>query len=187
MPSDSADHGPRTTDKTIRHLTGLRAAATVLAGVFLIAWGARLLAHAAPRPDGWVFLGLAGLACIAAGLLLATLPFRLATILGRDGISLGWALGRHTIAWPSIRRVVVGPLGTGGERDPIAVTLLLSDGTEVLFCLLGKCLLRDHPAAAELLHAAEARGIPVDDATATREERKAGARKWREARLRGWR
>jgi hypothetical protein len=171
----------------IRHLTGLRAAATVLAGLSLLAVGALLLARSASRPDGWAFLALSGLSCLVIGLLLPSLPFRLTTRITDDGISVGWALGRRHLPWAEVRRIVVGPLGSGGERDPIAVTLLLRDGTEVLFGLLGKHLLRDHAPAQALIRAAEARGIPVDDATATPEERKERGRKWREARIKGWR
>jgi hypothetical protein len=156
----------------IRHLTGLRAAATVLAGLSLIAGGAWLLSNAASLREGWAFLGLAGLSCVLAGLLFTTLPICLTTRMADEGVSLGWALGRRRISWAEVRRIVIGPLGSGGERDPIAVTLLLSDGVEVLFCLLGKSLLRDHVAAQTLLRAAESRGVPVEDATATPEERK---------------
>ena len=180
------DQGPGTRDE-IRHLTGVRAAGTILCGLTSGLAGALLAANAAARPEGWGFLALAGTVCLAAAALLLTLPRRLTTRLDDAGVSLGWALGRRQFPWNVVRRVVIGPLGSGGERDPIAVTLLLTDGTEALFSLLGKRLLRDHPAAQRLLEAAAARGVPVDDTTATPEERKERAKKWREARLKGWR
>ncbi|MEW6488504.1 MAG: hypothetical protein AB1578_11410 [Thermodesulfobacteriota bacterium] len=172
---------------TVRHLRGGRAAATAGAGLALLAAGLRLLSSALAGGDGWPFLALGGTALTAAGLGIATLPRRLTTILGPEGVSLGWALGRRRIPWARVRRVVIGPLGSGGgERDPAAVTLLLDTGEEVLYSIPG-ARGSTEAATAALLAAAEAAGVRIDDTLAPREERKERAKRWREARIKGWR
>jgi len=172
---------------TVRHLRGGRAAATAAAGLALLAAGMRLLSSALAGNEGWPFLALAGIALAAAGLGIATLPWRLTTVLGPEGLSLGWALGRRRLPWARVRRVVIGPLGSGGgERDPAAVTLLLDTGEEVLYAVPGARGSTEEATAA-LLAAARAAGVRVDDTLAPREERKERAKRWREARIKGWR
>lgn len=172
---------------TVRHLRGGRGAATSAAGLALLAAGIGLMSSALAGSDGWPFLALAGIALTAAGLGIATLPWRLTTVLGSEGVSLGWALGRRSIPWARVRRVVIGPLGSGGgERDPAAVTLLLDTGEEVLYSVPGARGSTEEATTA-LLTAAEAAGVRVDDTLAPREERKERAKRWREARIKGWR
>lgn len=172
---------------TVRHLRGGRAVATAAAGLALGAAGLWVLAPALAGAEGWPFLALAGTALTAAGLGIATLPWRLTTVLGPEGVSLGWALGRRRLPWTRIRRVVIGPLGSGGgERDPAAVTLLLHTGEEVLYSVPGARGSTEEATAA-LLAAAEAAGVRVDDTLAPREERKERAKRWREARIKGLR
>jgi hypothetical protein len=176
---------PRRT--VVRHLNGAGALATVMAGLLAGLGATRLLAEALAGEEGWFFLALAGAAVAALGVLLVLLPWRLTTILSPEGVSLAWALGRRSVPWAEIRRIIVGPLGSGGERDPLGVTLLLRDGEEVLYSLLGRRSAKEHPAAAPLLEAARELGIPVEDVTAPPEERAARAKAWRLARIKGWR
>lgn len=172
---------------TIRHLTGRGAAATVAVGLASAAGGVALLAEAARGAQGWGFLLLAGVAGLAAGAVVGALPWRLTTALDDEGLALGWALGRIRIPWEAVRRVVIGPLGSGGERDPVTVTLFLRSGADVLFATLGRKRPEDHPACAPLLKEARRRGIAVDDTLAPPEERKRREQAWRKARLKGWR
>ncbi|MDW7710878.1 MAG: hypothetical protein SCH98_10415 [Deferrisomatales bacterium] len=173
---------------TVRHLRGLRAAATAAAGLSLAMGGLRLLASALTGADGWPFLGLSGTALTIAGAGIATLPLRLTTVLGTEGVSLGWALGRRRIPWAAVRRVVIGPLGSGGgERDPAAVTLLLESGEEVLYGFPGRGGAEKDEATAALLEAASDAAVRIDNVLAPEEERKSRARRWREARIKGWR
>ena len=123
----------------------------------------------------------------AAGLFLLALPRRLRTRLDERGIELRWAFGRRAVAWPDVKRLVIGPLGSGGERDPLGVTLILRTGEEILFTPLGRTPADRHPAAGPLLEAAQRAGVPVEDVTAPPEERSRRAREWREARMKGWR
>lgn len=178
---------PRTPRLVFRHLTGARAAATAAAGLGLGLGGAALAARALRGAEGWPFEALAGAALLAAAAVVGTLPRRLATRVGAEGVSVGWALGRRHIPWSGVRRAVVGTLGSGGERDPACVSLLLREGTEVLFAVLGRRRPDDDPACRALREACLARGIPWDDAAAPLEERRERERAWRAARLKGWR
>ncbi|MBI5442013.1 MAG: hypothetical protein HY900_12475 [Deltaproteobacteria bacterium] len=178
---------PLNVPASFRHLTGLRAAATVGVGLALGAWGAALAARAAHRPEGWGFLALAATACLLACPLLATLPWRLTTQLDDTGIRLGWALGRRLVPWPRVRRVVAGTLGSGGERDPATVNLLLRDGSEILYAVLGRQRPEDVDAVRSLREVCRQRGIRWDDSAAPLDERREREQTWRQARLKGWR
>lgn len=184
-PSDRPD--PDSAPASFRHLTGWRAAASAFAGVGLGVGGLTLLAAAARGEPGWVFLALAGAAGAGVGALVATLPLRLTTVLSADGLTLGWLFGRSRVSWQTVRRAVVGPMGSGGERDPTTLSLLLEDRSEVLVAVLGRRAPGDDPAARAVLEACRARGIPVDEVLAPVAERVERERKWRAARLRGWR
>lgn len=173
---------------TVRHLKGFRAAATAGAGLGLTAAGGWLLADSGAGADGWPFLALAGAALTVAGLGIATLPLRLTTVLAPEGVSLGWALGRRRIPWAAVHRVVIGPLGSGGgDRDPSAVTLLLDSGEEVLYGFPGKGDVEKDEGTSALLAAARAAGVRIDNVLASEGERRTRARRWREARIKGWR
>lgn len=190
-PSDRSNPSGRpdrdSAPASFRHLTGLKAAASVAAGVGLGAGGASLLIAAARAEAGWGFLALAGAACAGACLLVVTLPLRLTTTLSDEGLSLGWLLGRSRIPWQAVRRAVVGPLGSGGERDPTVLTLLLADRSEVLVSVLGGRPAEEVPEAQAVIEACRGRGIPVDQVLAPVGERVERERRWRAARLRGWR
>ncbi|MBI5439762.1 MAG: hypothetical protein HY900_00970 [Deltaproteobacteria bacterium] len=171
----------------VRHLTGRAALGTRIAGLGLLAGGVLLVVRALGGGQGWIFLGLAALVCTSAGTLLALLPSRLTTVIDERGLSLAWALGRRRIEWEAVERILIAPLGSGGERDPMGVTLLLKSGQEVLYSLLGKFSAEGHPAAGPLLEAARRAGVPVEDVSAPPAERSARAEAWRKARLKGWR
>ncbi len=172
---------------TVRHLTGWRAAATAAAGVLLVWLGARAGLHAAGAQEGRVFWWLAAAAGVGAGILVGTLPWRLVSCFDPTGLRVGWAWGTVHIPWEAVRRVVIGSLGSGGERDPFTVSLLLEDGREVLYAVLGRRRAADDPATRALVGEARARGIPVEDTQATPEEIRERMRQWREARIKGWR
>ncbi len=172
---------------TVRHLTGWRAAATAAAGVLLAWLGVRAGLHAAGAQEGRVFWWLAAGAGTGLGILVGTLPWRLVSGFDADGLRVGWAWGTLRIPWGAVRRIVIGSLGSGGERDPFTVSLLLEDGREVLYAVLGRRRPRDDPATRALMEEAEARGIPVEDTLATPEEIKERMKQWREARIKGWR
>ena len=161
--------------------------ATAAAGVLLAWLGMRAGLHAAGAQEGRVFWWLAAAVGVAAGVLVATLPWRLVSRFDAHGVSVGWAGGTVRVPWAAVRRVVIGSLGSGGERDPFTVTLLLEDGREVLYAVLGRRRPGDDPATQALMQEAEARGIPVEDTLATPEEIKERMRRWREARIKGWR
>lgn len=187
MRVNTKDQGRGTTDVLFRHLTGARAAATVAAALAL-AWGGGALAVRAARgAEGWFFEALAGAACIAAAGVVGTLPWRLSTRVDGDAVTVGWALGRRTFPWARVRRAAVGTLGSGGERDPTCVTLLLQGGTEVLFSVLGRRRPEDDPACRALREACRERGVPWDETAAPVAERQERERAWRVARLKGWR
>lgn len=175
------------TRTAVRHLTGFRAAATVAVGLGLAACGVGLLFDAVHRPDGWIFLAVAGAGSVALGILAGALPWRITTVFEEDELVLGWALGRRRIPWTSVRSVVIGPLGSGGERDPVAVSLYVDGGHEILYAALGRRRAQEVPSVAPLLEAAKERGIPVEDVMAPRTERRERAKRWREARMKGWR
>jgi hypothetical protein len=86
-----------------------------------------------------------------------------------------------------MERVLIGPLGSGGERDPIAVVLHLVRGEEVIYSPLGKQTPSEHRSAGPLLEGARRAGIPIEDVTAPPAERAQRAELWRRARLKGWR
>jgi hypothetical protein len=172
---------------SFRHLTGLPAVATVGAGTVLGGSGAALLWGAARGAQGWIFLLLAACACLLSCLVVTTLPWRLTTRLDASGLVFGWALGHRRIPWSQVRRAVVATLGSGGERDPSTVTLLLADGSEVLFAVLGRRRPEDDPATQALRACCLERGIPWAEAAAPLDERRERERKWRLARLKGWR
>ncbi|WP_025323499.1 hypothetical protein [Deferrisoma camini] len=170
-----------------RHLTGWRAWATVGCGLGLGALAGRTGLQAARLEPGWVFWALSTLVLAGASLVVTTLPWRLTSRFDDRGIWIGWALGRLRVPWPAVRRVVIGSLGSGGQRDPFTVTLLLRDGREVLYLPLGRRRPEDVPAAAALLDEAERRGLRIENTLATPEEIVERERRWREARLKGWR
>jgi hypothetical protein len=93
--------------------------------------------------------------------------------------------GRRFVPWAEIRRVLIGPLGTGKERDPTAVTLLLQSGEEILFATLGGVRPEDHEAAKAFAEVAERAGVKVENVLAPPKERQDRERSWREARKRG--
>lgn len=171
----------------VRHLKGAPAAATLLSGVAVVSLGIKLIHASLALAQGWAFLVIAGAFCVTSGALVASLPWRLRTTLDDRGIGLGWAMGRRQIPWSQVRRVVIGPLGSGGERDPVALTLLLKSGEEVLYASLGRRRAEEHPAGKPLIDAAREKGIRVEDTMAPAEERKERAQKWREARIKGLR
>lgn len=173
--------------RRVSHLTGRAAVITRVAGLALLFAGACLVRSAAGRPEGWPFLSIAGAVAAACGGLVFFLPSRLRTVLESDGVTIGWALGRRRIPWSEVERVLIAPLGSGGERDPVAVTLLLKGGEEVLYSLLGRYSPDLHPAVAPMLAEARRAGVPVEDVTAPPAERSERAEAWRRARLKGWR
>ncbi|GAB6062976.1 hypothetical protein [Deferrisoma palaeochoriense] len=175
------------TPPVFRHLTGWRAWATVGCGLGLGALALRTGVEASRLEPGWGFWALATIALAAAALVVTTLPWRLTTRFDDEGVAIGWALGRLFVPWGAIRRVVVGSLGSGGQRDPFTVTLLLRDGRELLYLPLGRRAPSEVPAAAALLAEAERRGLRVENTLATPEEIAERERRWREARLKGWR
>lgn len=165
----------------------MRAFWTLAAGMVLLAAGGRLFLAAADNARGPVFLFSCGLLSTALGLAVGTLPWRLRSTLSPEGATIGWMLGKRVIPWTEVRRVVIGPMRSGKERDPTSAVLLLRSGEEVLFAVLGRIPPEAHPAVAALAEAAKEAGIPVDNVLAPPEERSERERKWREARIKGQR
>ncbi len=171
----------------VRHLTGARAVAPVAVGAVLAYLGVRSAGFAVTGAEGWALGAVATVFLVAAGVVIGTLPWRLTSRIEPDGVSVGWALGRVRVPWTEVRRVVIGSLGTGGQRDPFTVTLLLRSGAEILYTTLGRDDPASDPATLALADAARAAGVRVDNTLASPEEIEKRMRQWREARVKGWR
>lgn len=173
--------------RTIRHLTGMRVFWTLAAGGGLLAAGGWLFHELADGAQGPIFLFSCALLVTFLGLAVISLPWRLRSTLSAEGATIGWMLGKRRIPWAEVRRIVIGPMGSGKERDPTSAVLLLRSGEEILFAVLGRIPPEAHPAVAALAEAAKEAGIPVDNVLAPPEERSDRERKWREARIKGQR
>jgi len=130
--------------RTVRHLTGMRVFWTLAPG-----WGCSRRGLAVPgsgrRRPRTDFLFSCALLLTVLGLAVISLPWRLRSTLSAEGATIGWMLGKRRIPWSEVRRVVIGPLGSGKERDPTSAVLLLRSGEEVLFAVLGRIPPEAHP------------------------------------------